>query len=57
MKTFPIILASLLPVAAIAQPAQNQAPHGTWITDVRIISPEKLDHREGQWADRRDRAA
>jgi hypothetical protein len=33
-------------VAAIAQPAQDQAPDGTWITEVRIISPEKLDHIE-----------
>src|SRR5580693_8156993 len=46
MKTFFIIFASLLPVAAIAQPAQNQAADGTWITDVSIISPEKLDHIE-----------
>ena len=37
---------SLLPVAAIAQPSPNQAPDRTWITDVRIISPEKLDHIE-----------
>jgi circadian clock protein KaiB len=33
-------------VAAIAQPSPNQAPDRTWITDVRIISPEKLDHIE-----------
>jgi imidazolonepropionase-like amidohydrolase len=46
MKTFFIILASLLPVAAIAQPAQSQAVNRTWITDVSIISPEKLDHIE-----------
>jgi len=24
----------------------NQGPDRTWITDVRIISPEKLDHIE-----------
>jgi hypothetical protein len=46
MKIFAIIFASLLPVAAIAQPAPNQAPDRTWITDVTIISPEKLDHIE-----------
>ena len=46
MKTFPIVFALLLPVAAIAQAAQNQAPDRTWITDVSIISPEKLDHIE-----------
>ena len=46
MKTFPIIFALLLPVAAIAQPAPNQAPDRTWITDVTIISPEKIDHIE-----------
>jgi imidazolonepropionase-like amidohydrolase len=46
MKIFPFLFASLLPVAAIAQPSPNQAPDRTWITDVRIISPEKLDHIE-----------
>jgi hypothetical protein len=46
MKTFAIIFASLLPVAVIAQPAPNQASDRTWITDVTIISPEKLDHLE-----------
>jgi len=43
---FAIIFASFLPVAAIAQPAPNQKPDRTWITDVTIISPEKLDHIE-----------
>jgi len=46
MKIFAIILGSLLPVAAIAQPAPNQTPDRTWITDVTIISPEKLNHIE-----------
>jgi imidazolonepropionase-like amidohydrolase len=46
MKIFAIIFASLLSVAAIAQPGPNQAPDRTWITDVTIISPEKLDHIE-----------
>jgi len=46
MKIFPFLFASLLPVAAITQPSPNQTPDRTWITDVRIISPEKLDHIE-----------
>ena len=43
---FPFLFASFLPVTAIAQASPNQAPERTWITDVRIISPEKLDHIE-----------
>jgi imidazolonepropionase-like amidohydrolase len=46
MKIFAITFASLLPIAAIAQVAPNQAPERTWITDVNIVSPEKLDHIE-----------
>jgi imidazolonepropionase-like amidohydrolase len=46
MRIFPFLFASFLPVAAIAQLSPNQAPDRTWITDVRIISPEKLDHIE-----------
>src|SRR6266566_7700921 len=46
MKIFSFLCVLLLPVAAIAQPSPNQAPDRTWITDVRIISPEKLDHIE-----------
>jgi hypothetical protein len=46
VRIFPFLFASFLPVAAIAQPFPNQAPDRTWITDVRIISPEKLDHIE-----------
>jgi hypothetical protein len=46
MRIFPFLFASFLAVAAIAQPFPNQAPDRTWITDVRIISPEKLDHIE-----------
>ena len=46
MKIFRLLLASLLPVAAIAQTSPSQEPDRTWITDVRIISPEKLDHIE-----------
>src|SRR3984893_11365803 len=46
MKIFAITFASLLPIAAIAQVAPNQALERTWITDVNIVSPEKLDHIE-----------
>lgn len=41
-----IFCASLFSVVAIADSASNQAPSGTWITDVTIISPENLDHIE-----------
>src|SRR5713226_6265913 len=46
MKLVHLLFVFLLPVAAIAQASPNQAPDQTWITDVRIISPEKLDHVE-----------
>src|SRR5579859_6147498 len=46
MRISPFLFASFLAVAAIAQAPPNQAPDRTWITDVRIISPEKLDHIE-----------
>jgi imidazolonepropionase-like amidohydrolase len=44
MKTFSIVFVSLLTLAGTTQLARNQAPEQTWITDVTIISPEKLDH-------------
>jgi len=44
VRIFPFLFASFLPVAAFAQASPNQAPDRTWITDVRVISPEKLDH-------------
>lgn len=43
MKRFAILLALLLPAAATAQSSPKQAPDRTWITDVTVISPEKLD--------------
>src|SRR3984957_12558038 len=46
MKIFPFLFASVLSGAAIAQPSPNQASDRAWITDVAIISPEKLDHIE-----------
>jgi len=46
MKMLAIALASLLPVAAVAQTAASQVPERTWITDVNIVSPEKLDRVE-----------
>jgi imidazolonepropionase-like amidohydrolase len=42
MKIFPIAVAFLLPVVAVGQ----SSPDRTWITDVLIVSPEKLDHIE-----------
>jgi len=38
--------AALILAATIAWAAPDQAPDRTWITDVNIISPEKLDHIE-----------
>src|ERR1700737_1196364 len=56
LKIFALLFASLLPIAAIGplsanrasanRAPENQAPDRTWITDVTIISPEKLDHIE-----------
>jgi formylmethanofuran dehydrogenase subunit A len=46
MRILPLLFASFLPAAAIAQPFPKQAPDRTWITDVHIVSPEKLDHIE-----------
>lgn len=46
MKIFAFLFSSLLPVAAIAQASPSQAPDRTWIIDIRIISPEKLDRIE-----------
>src|SRR5580692_4130926 len=44
MKIFTFLFASFLPLWATAQVSPDQARDRTWITDVRIISPEKLDH-------------
>lgn len=46
VKIFAITFASLLSVVVNPQAAPNQAPDRTWITDVNVISPEKLDHIE-----------
>jgi imidazolonepropionase-like amidohydrolase len=43
IKLLAILIASLLSVVAVANPAPNQAAKQTWIADVTIISPEKLD--------------
>jgi len=45
-KILGLILASLLSTLSTAQPGPNQAPNRTWITDVSIISPEKLNYIE-----------
>jgi hypothetical protein len=44
MRTFSIVFVSLLAPAATAQLSRNQALEQTWISDVTIISPEKLNH-------------
>jgi imidazolonepropionase-like amidohydrolase len=44
LKIFSFLFVSLLPGVAIGQTSSNQATDRIWITDVRIISPEKLDH-------------
>jgi imidazolonepropionase-like amidohydrolase len=46
MKILAAVFASLFSVVALANPASNQAASRTWITDVTIVSPEKLDHIE-----------
>src|SRR5215510_14720627 len=46
MKKLAIILVLLLPAGISAQTTPNQVPERTWITDVYIISPEKLDRIE-----------
>ena len=45
MKIPPLLLAALLPAAALAQ-SSDQVSGRTWIADVTIISPEKLDRGE-----------
>ena len=43
MKSFPLVFALLLSVAAFAAPPSNEpAPRSIWITDVTIVSPENL---------------
>jgi hypothetical protein len=46
MRALAIVFASLLTVAAAAQSGQTRTPLRTWIADVTLISPEKLDHIE-----------
>jgi imidazolonepropionase-like amidohydrolase len=46
MKVFAILFTSLFSVVAFADSAPNQAADRIWITDVTIISPEKLDQVE-----------
>src|SRR5580693_5556155 len=43
---FLFLFTFLLPAVTIAQSSPDQALDRTWITDVRIISPEKIDHIE-----------
>src|SRR5580692_369072 len=46
MKIFAILFTSLLAIVGLAASASSQAADRTWVTDVTIISPEKLDHVE-----------
>jgi imidazolonepropionase-like amidohydrolase len=46
MKIVALAVTSFLPLAAIAVSPSKQAPERSWITDVRIISPESPDHTE-----------
>jgi imidazolonepropionase-like amidohydrolase len=46
MKVFAILFTSLLAIVGLAASASSQAADRTWVTDVTIISPEKLDHVE-----------
>jgi imidazolonepropionase-like amidohydrolase len=46
MKTFAIASATLASLTAFAAPALAQAADRTWITDVVLVSPEKLDRIE-----------
>jgi imidazolonepropionase-like amidohydrolase len=44
VKAFVIALGLLLPAGVLCQSTRNQTLDRIWITNVRIISPEKLDH-------------
>jgi len=46
MKIIVLAVTSLLPLAAVAESPSKRAPERSWITDVRIISPESPDHTE-----------
>ncbi len=46
MKTLTAAAVFLAAVVGIAGRARGQAPARTWITDVTIVSPERLDHIE-----------
>jgi imidazolonepropionase-like amidohydrolase len=46
MKGFAVFFASLFLVTAVAGQTANEAEGRTWITDVTIVSPERLDHVE-----------
>src|SRR5262249_18310783 len=46
MKIFSTVSAVFVSIVAIAYSSSNQGPNRTWIADVTIISPERLDHIE-----------
>jgi imidazolonepropionase-like amidohydrolase len=43
MKLFVVLFVVLFPVAVVAGQTSEQAANRTWITDVTILSPERLD--------------
>jgi imidazolonepropionase-like amidohydrolase len=44
MKLFVVLFVSFFPVAGVAGQTSEPAANRTWITDVMIVSPERLDH-------------
>jgi imidazolonepropionase-like amidohydrolase len=46
MKSLTVVAVFVASVAGLASRARGQAPAPTWITDVTIVSPERLDHVE-----------
>jgi imidazolonepropionase-like amidohydrolase len=44
MKLFVVLFTSFFPVVAVAGQSSEPAANRTWITDVTIVSPERLDH-------------
>jgi Amidohydrolase family len=46
MKALTVAVVLCVSIAGLASQARSQAPARTWITDVTIVSPERLDHVE-----------
>jgi imidazolonepropionase-like amidohydrolase len=45
-RAFTVALVSIVPLASIADPISTRTAERTWITDVTIVSPERLDRIE-----------